>query len=198
MLEIVLLLVVFVLIPSTILFVGYRKFKRKMVTETTKAVLDGLPDPDSPVILHGHDLAKWNYLGHTRCQYIDEHDNITGEYPIFLFASKTDLKRRSYHVTNEYVAKNHSFINKFVKPWAVGEGAVYALISGQGNKPSDFLKEYMLENFSADWDTETKWWGQSDKAKYESAQTKQKKQRKPKVETQTENNVVTVEFGKQA
>jgi hypothetical protein len=59
----------------------------------------------------------------------------------------------------------------------------------------------MLDRFSAEWDAETNWWGTSDKAKYNSAQTKQKRERKPKevkTETNPESNVVTVEFGKQA
>ncbi len=160
-----------------------------------------LKEVDDPVILHEHDLAKWNYLGYTRCCYIDENGNIQSEYPIFLFASKDDEKRRSYYIDSEYVEKNHQYVNKSVKPWAVGEGEIYHLIKGEGNYPSDYLKEYMLDRFSAEWDAETNWWGTSDKAKYNSAQTKQKRERKPKevkTETNPESNVVTVEFGKQA
>lgn len=187
-----------VVAPVIFIYLGYRKFKRKMIHHTTKAVVNNLPDPDDEVVmLHGHDLTKWNYLGYTRCTYVDENGNTTGEYPIFLFSSKKDVKRRSYHVTSEYVAKNHPYVNKTVKPWAAGEGDIYHIISGEGNKPSDFLKEYMLDTFGAEWDTSTKWWGTNDKAKYTSANNKQKRERKKK-ETVTEDNVVTVEFGKQA
>ena len=187
--------------PAGILYLGYRKFKRKMIQQTTEAVVNKLPDPDSEVVmLHGHDLSKWNYLGYTRCTYIDEDGKTTSEYPIFLFASKKDMKRRSYYISSEYAEKNHSYMNRNVKPWAAGEGEVYQLISGKGNKPSDFLNEYMLDTFSAEWDSDTHWWGSSDKAKYNSANNKQKRERKtkPKTETKPESNVVTVEFGKQA
>ena len=196
MLDLIVILL-FTAAPALFVYLGYRKFKRKMVEQTAVSVVNKLPDPDDEVVmLHGHNLAKWNYLGYTRCTYIDENGKTTGEYPIFLFASKKDMKRRSYHITSEYVATNHSYVNKTVKPWSVGEGEIYQLISGEGNKPSDFLKEYMLDHYGAEWDTSTHWWGTSDKAKYNSAQNKQKRERKK--ETVTEDNVVTVEFGKQA
>lgn len=192
------IILLFTVVPAAILYAGYRKFKRKMIQQTTEAVVNKLPDPDDEaVMLHGHDLSKWNYLGYTRCTYVDEDGKITGEYPIFLFASKKDMKRRSYHINSEYAEKNHSYVIKEVKPWAAGEGDIYYLISGEGNKPSDFLKEYMLEHFSCEWDTTKKWWGTNDKAKYNSANNKQKREQKKK-ETVTDNNVVTIEFGKQA
>jgi hypothetical protein len=157
-----------------------------------------LKDVDDPIILHKHDLARWNYLGYTRCCYTDENGNIQSEYPIFLFASKNDEKRRSYHIDSEYVEKNHPYINKSVKPWAVGEGEIYHLIKHEGNYPSDYLKEYMLDRFSAEWDAETHWWSNSDKAKYNSANKKQKREQKAKAETVPETNIVTVDFGKQS
>lgn len=187
----IILLVAFV--PALMLYLGYRSFKQKATGAPSKSVTE----PDDKVMLHGHDLAKWNYLGYTRCSYVGEDGNITSEYPIFLFASKKDMKRRSYHINSEYVEKNHGYVIKEVKPWAAGEGDIYYLISGNGNKPSDFLKEYMLEHFSCEWDTTKNWWGSSDNAKYTAANTKQKREQKKK-ETVTEDNVVTVEFGKQA
>ena len=192
------IILLFTAAPASILYLGYRRFKRKMIQQTTKAVVNKLPDPDNEVVmLHGHDLNKWNYLGYTRCTYVDENGNTTSEYPIFLFSSKKDMKRRSYHINSEYAEKNHSYMNKSVKPWAAGEGEIHHLISGDGNRPSDFLKQYMLDTFGSEWDTSTRWWGTNDKAKYTSAQNKQKRERKKK-ETVTEDNVVTVEFGKQA
>ena len=194
----IIIILLFTFGPAAILYAGYRKFKRKMIQQTTEAVVNKLPDPDDEVVmLHGHNLAKWNYLGYTRCTYVDENGNMTGEYPIFLFASKKDMKRRSYHVTSEHVEKSHPYMNKSVKPWATGEGTVYNLISGKGNYPSDFLKQYMLDTFSAEWDNDTNWWGSSDTAKYNTAADKQKRERKKK-ESIPETNVVTVDFGKQA
>lgn len=173
-------------------------FKRKDKNDSPVTTLTR--EPEDKVILHGHDLDKWNYLGFTRCTYVDENGNTTSEYPIFLFVSKNDMKRRSYHITSEHVEKNHPYMNKNVKPWAVGEGEIYHLINGAGNYPSDYLKEYMLDRFGAEWDTETNWWGTTDKAKYNSAQNKQKRERKekPKAETKPETNIVTVDFGKQS
>lgn len=167
-------------------------FKRKKHSDEVVA------EADDKVMLHAHDLSKWNYLGYTRCTYVDEDGRTTSEYPIFLFVSKNDMKRRSYYINSEYVEKNHAYMNKSVKPWAAGEGEVYHLINGKGNNPSDFLREYMLDTFGAEWDTDTNWWGTTDKAKYNSATNKQKRERKAKPKTETENNVVTVEFGKQA
>ena len=178
-----------------LMFVGYRKIKRN---STTPAIEHDVCEPEDRVLLHNHDLAKWNYLGYTRCSYVNENGETTGEYPIFLFASKNDMKRRSYYIISEYVEKNHAYVNKTVKPWASGEGEIYHIINGKENKPSDFLKEYMLDAYSVEWDTDTNWWGSSDKAKYTSANNKQKRERKAKPKTETENNVVTVEFGKQA
>lgn len=157
-------------------------------------------EPEDKVILHGHDLAKWNYLGFTRCTYVDDNGNLISEHPIFLFVDKNNDKRRSYFIASETVEKNHPYINKSIKPWAIGEGEIYHLINGEENRPSDYLKEYMLNKFGAEWDTETNWWGTTDKAKYNSAQNKQKRERKsnPKTETKPESNVVTVDFGKQA
>lgn len=176
--------------PFILFYVGYllSSKRRKKVTQE--------PAPEDKVILHGHDLSKWNYLGYTSCRYTDGEGNTLFSYPIFLFASKNNDRRRSFHC--QAGAKDHNYVEKCIKPWAAGEKEVYAYIQGKDNSPSDYLKEYMLERFSAEWDYEANWWGTSDKSKYNSAQTKQKRQRKPKVETATENNVVTVEFGKQA
>ena len=182
--------VFFTSIPFILFYVGYRLSSKR------KKKVEQAPLSKDRIILHGHDLSKWDYLGYTQCKYVDENGNTTGEYPIFLFSSKNDMKRRSYHITNEYAEKNHSYVNKTVKPWAAGEGDIYHIISGEGNKPSDFLKEHMLDTFGAEWSSDTKWWRTNDKAKYTSAQNKQKRERKK--ETVTEDNVVTVEFGKQA
>lgn len=191
---IILLASILVIFPVAFMSVGFLRLKKKTKSETVNA---NPAEPDDKVTLHGHDLDKWNYLGYTRCTYVDENGNTTSEYPIFLFSSKKDMKRRSYHIASEYAEKSHPYMNKCVKPWATGEGEMYQLISGEGNSPSDFLKQHMLDTFGAEWDTSTRWWGTSDKAKYTSAQNKQKREREKK-ETVTEDNVVTVEFGKQA
>jgi hypothetical protein len=171
-------------------------FKHKSNPKEVQA----LPEPADLVLLHNHDMAKWNYLGYTCCTYADGSGKQLSEHPIFLFVDKNNDKRRSYFVTSENVEKTHPYINKSVKPWAIGEGEIYYLITGEGNYPGDYLKEYMLDKFSAEWDNDTNWWGTCDEAKYNSAQDKQKRESKTKSKTETkyDNNVVTVEFGKQA
>jgi hypothetical protein len=174
-------------------------FKRNKNSKDIPATTT-LKDVDDPVILHDHDLTKWNYLGYTRCTYINEEGKTTGEYPIFLFVSKNNEKRRSYHIAGDdggSVERSHPYIQKSIKPWSVGEGEIYHRINGEGNYPSDYLKEYILDKFDAEWDEESNWWGTSDKAKYNSANKKQKREQKAKAETVPETNIVTVDFGKQ-
>lgn len=167
-----------------------------------KSIEEALHEPTDKVILHEHDLSKWNYLGYREIYFVDEDKVVTARYPIFLFADKENDKRRSYYLsaTNpSYVETNHSYVNKTLKPWAAGEGSIYHLIAGENACPSDYLKEYMLEHFSSEWDSATNWWGSSDDAKYTTASNKQKRERKTKeAKAVPESNVVTVEFGKQA
>jgi len=176
-------------------------FKRRKKGDSPVTTL--VSEPEDKVILHGHDLDKWNYLGYITLKFLNEHKEVTSKYPTFLFASKTNDKRRSYHIANQitdYVEKIHTYVSISLKPWAAGEGEVYHLIMGEDSNPSDYLKEYMLDRFGAEWDTETNWWGTTDKAKYNSAKNKQKRERKekPKAETAPETNIVTVDFGKQS
>lgn len=199
MLDALILLLIFAVIPTALIILSYKMFKRKLIKTTTKAVMDGLPDPDAPVILHGHDLSKWHYLGHSNCRYVNDDGSLLTSYPIFLFVSKTDEKRRSYYCS--IAAKTHNFVETYVNTWAAGEGEVYTRIQGEQNYPSDYLKEYMLDRFGAVWDNDTYWWDTNDKAKYDSAKNKQKRKQKTeedKPAVKVENNVVTVEFGKQA
>lgn len=192
----ILIILLFTVGPAGLLYLGYRKTKKQLVKYTATKIHEGLPDPDDPVILHGHDLSKWHYLGFSNCSYVDENGTKTASYPIFLFASKNNEKRRSYHCSSG--AKNHTFVERYIKPWAAGEGEIYVRIQGESNSPSDYLKAYMLDRFDCEWDDDTNWWGSSDKAKYNSANNKQKRERKTKTENKTESNVVTVDFGKQA
>jgi hypothetical protein len=158
--------------------------------------------PDDKVTLYGHDLDRWNYLGYTYCYYSDTDGSVSSDCTIFLFVDKNNEKRRSYSIPTpggEYFDKNHKFVLQSIKPWVAGEGEIWHMIRGKKNQPSDYLKEFILEKFSSEWDTETNWWGSSDSAKYTTANNKQKRERKPKeVKTVPESNVVTVEFGKQA
>ena len=171
-------------------------FNRKKKSDSAPAT------PDDKVMLHGHDMAKWNYLGYTYCYYSNTDGGVDSECTVFLFVDKNNEKRRSYSTpgpNGAYFDKNHSYVQQTIKPWAAGEGEIWHVISGKKNKPSDYLKEVMFEKFSSEWDSEANWWGSSDNAKYTSASNKQKRERNPKeVKAVPESNVVTVEFGKQA
>jgi hypothetical protein len=159
---------------------------------------------DDRVMLHGHDLDRWNYLGYTYCYYSDTDGNVSSECTIFLFVDKNNEKRRSYSIPTpggDYFDKNHKFVLLSIKPWVAGEGEIWHMIKGKKNQPSDYLKEYILEHFSSEWDSTTNWWSSSDSAKYTTASNKQKRERKTKdikTEIKPNSNVVTVEFGKQA
>lgn len=171
-------------------------FNRKKKSDSAPAT------PDDKVMLHDHDMAKWNYLGYTYCYYSNTDGGVDSECTVFLFVDKNNEKRRSYSTpgpNGAYFDKNHSYVQQTIKPWAAGEGEIWHVISGKKNKPSDYLKEVMFEKFNSEWNSETNWWGSSDNAKYTAASNKQKRERKPKeVKSVPESNVVTVEFGKQA
>jgi len=138
------------------------------------------------VILHGHDLSKWHYLGYTCCKWTDKNGNITDKNLVFLFCDKRNEKIRSYHIDNDIgrtCEQIHPYVSAHIKPWAAGEGQLYTLIqSDTHNQASDYLKEYMFENFHHEWDNETKWWKRSTKP----VPTK----------TPDEPEVVKVDFGK--
>lgn len=171
-------------------------FKRK----STEAV--AMSEPTDKVMLHQHDLSEWNYLGYTHCYYSDTDGSVTSECTIFLFVDKNNEKRRSYSIPTpggDFFEKNHKFVLLSIKPWVAGEGEIWHMIKGKKNQPSDYLKGYILEKFSSEWDSETNWWGSSDSAKYTTANNLQKRERKSKEAKAIPNsNVVAVEFGKQA
>ena len=148
------------------------------------------------VMLHNHDLDKWNYLGFITARYVNG-DKVLSSHPIFLFVDKNNDKKRSYYVDS--LAKTHPLVKTYVDPWAAGEDAVYCLISGATSRPSDYLKVYMRENFMSVWDTDAHWWRTSDTAKFTAASIAQKRDGKPKeVKTEPGTNIVPVKFGKQA
>lgn len=133
------------------------------------------------VVLHGHDLSKWNYLGVTECSYVGENGKITSSYPIFFFVDKKNEKKRSFYVATdlEYVKNNHTYITKYVKPWAAGESEIWRLIANKRSEPSDYLREYMADKFGTVWDVSTHRWVPSNDAKYTAAKKKQTSTKKP-------------------
>lgn len=151
---------------------------------------------DDRVILHGHDLAKWHYLGYSSCRFLNDRGETSAEFPYFLFVRKEDFTHRSSFIPDEKVAvRSHPFFNKQVKPWVAGEKPIFYLIRGRGSVPSDFLSEYMLETYGKKWDSKLAEWYSTHDAKFKQAYIKQKT--KPTVNTLPETNIVTVDFGKE-
>lgn len=123
--------------------------------------------PKQKVVLHGHDLSKWHYLGYTCCKWIGDGGETVDKNLVFLFCDKRDEKIRSYHIDNDIgrcCERSHTLVSSHIKPWAAGEGNLYSLISkSEFNKASDYLKEYMFEKFHHEWDNESNWWKRSTK-----------------------------------
>lgn len=154
---------------------------------------------DDKVMLHGHNLSRWNYLGYTCCRWGDEKGNITSEHYIFLFVDKDNDKKRSYCIPGKnakYLEENHGYVLRSLKPWVAGEGEIWHLITGNGNLPSDYLKKYMLDRFGSEWDTETNWWTSSESARYNAAIKQNNERNSKEVKSDADSNVVTVDFGK--
>jgi hypothetical protein len=155
------------------------------------------------VILHDHDLSKWNYLGYSVCRFVDSNGDTTRECTMFMFVDKNNKKRRSYYLAgphSRFMETHHPFIYDTLKPWAAGEGSFYGLIYGKSAVPSDFLCEYILEHFSSEWSNKTNWWVSTETAKYKSAKNKQEKTatvEDQKPELVSDGNVVSVKFRKE-
>jgi hypothetical protein len=160
--------------------------------------------PDKVILLlHNHDLSKWNYLGFNKCRFLDSNGNTARECTMFLFVDKNNNKRRSYFLAgpdSSYMETHHPYIYETLKPWAAGEGTVEGLICGKNAHPSDFLREYILEHYSSEWCNKTKWWVSTEDAKYKAAKNKQEKTvvvEDPKPKLVSDGNVVSVKFRKE-
>lgn len=145
------------------------------------------------VILHGHDLSKWNYLGYNTASFNDGNGKDTAVCPVFFFASKTNDKKRSVYLLEDnaaYFRKYHTWVNTKLYPWQAGEGEIWDLISGKRSDPSDYLKDLMKEDHSCVWNSKKGWWDTNDNVQYDLAVEKQKDEK-----VKVEDNVVHVPFG---
>ncbi len=141
----------------------------------------------------GLDLDEWAYLGYQELT-LDKTP-----YVIHLFCKQDDHNVRTYRIQGTEYSKKileeyHTYIHKYTQPWSMGTGEIYYY----NHAPSKFLKDYMVEQIGHVWDSETKWWVPSEKAKHSAAAKKQKqtaKKEAPAV-TAVDENVVQVNFGK--
>lgn len=156
-------------------------------------------EPASPR-LHGVDLNKWHYLGHSDVSFTYIDSTHTDNAYVFFFCSRDDEDLRKYVLIADNNAKHiqdkfshHPWVIKTAELWLAGERHLYEPIN---NEPSLYLKDKMLEEHKAVWSKEKNWWVSNEDAKYQSAKKSQAK-KKPKEEPEVipvEDNIVKIEF----
>lgn len=114
--------------------------------------------------LYGMDISRWEYLGMIKMGFTDSSTKVN----VACFLNKEDMiKRKAVLLEPRY--EWHRMWRIDIPLWEHGEKPIYGYI----NVPSKYLKNYMLEVYSAVWDTETEWWIETDQSKYDSAMIKQ-------------------------
>lgn len=144
---------------------------------------------DSEVLLHGHSLNEWMYLGYTTIT-LNEY-----ECCIFMFVSLSDIKKRSYTLKSynlDKFKKYHSFIPKFVEPWAAGDGEIWRLVTS----PSSDFRNWMLDHYGVFWNFDKKWWDTNEQTKYHSAKKKEELKKTSTSNSVSEDNIIQVNFEK--
>ena len=141
---------------------------------------------EEKIMLHRHDLSKWNYLGYGDIKDSKEITALTAHF----FSSKTDTKR-SFHIicNQDYLKRTYktlSYYHKYILPWSTGEYRLYELVTGN---PSHWLTNFMLTEHNCIWDKEAKWWVKSKTKSIPPVPPKSKV-------TKSEDNIVTVDFKK--
>lgn len=166
---------------------------RKKLNEDVKAALDAPR-------LHGVNLDEWTYLGRSTISFTYYDSKHQDNANVFMFCKKDDTSTRKFVVVSgsNYMTEKfmtHPWIVETASLWQAGERDIYHPIHSE---PSNWLKDYMLEQHKCVWSTEKKWWDTNDTAKYESARKTQAK-KKPKEEPEilpVEDNIVKINFNK--
>lgn len=149
--------------------------------------------PDTPK-LFGVSLDNYHYLGYSEFNYVDHNEVVTTVFQSHYFVHKTSERRKVAITGNASESyKKHNFYIKHVALWEAGEGQLYDCVSTQKSYRSDYIKEYMQENYSCVWDNKKRWWATSEDSKYESAVDNQKKSN---TNNTVEGTVVKVDFKK--
>lgn len=144
--------------------------------------------------LHGHDLNKWNYMGHSTISY--NVDGIRYDSNIFFFIDKKNDYIRSYILKNgssHIDFKHHNWIASEADTWQACERSWYYPVI---TEPSSYMIRRMMQEHNYVWDKKKKWWVDNvntpnDKYEEAVAQTK----RKPKV-TKEGDKIVKLDFTK--
>lgn len=139
----------------------------------------------------GLDLSVWAYLGH-QVLTLDKTP-----YIIHLFCKHEDHSKRAYRIQSSDYGKKmleeyHTYFHKYTQPWSIGSGEIYYY----NHAPSNYLKEYMADQFGHVWDPATNWWVASEQAKHSAAAKKQTAKKETPAVTSIDENVVQVNFGK--
>lgn len=142
-------------------------------------------------MLFGVDLSKFHYLGYSEFYFTDSNKR----WQCHFFLSHNE-KKRLIKLTGNTSSTGYQFHPYYTKScllWQAGEGIWYACAT---DYQSLYLQEKMLEDYDAVWDTEKKWWVANEQAKYDQAYNQQKENTKPQVSTDTNDNVVKINFTK--
>lgn len=148
-----------------------------------------ITDETEPLLLHGVDLNKWNYLGLSPISWGSHKGRV------FFFSKKgSNEKIRKCVIvgfepsSRSFIEKNHLFVIDQLSRWKVCEYSFYRPIS----EPSEYMKKVMLSDGFV-WDKDKDWWKVATETElYENAVDNQKE----KVVSSVEENVLHVDFGK--
>lgn len=147
-------------------------------------------------IMHGVDLDKYHYVGHSQPKYVvEEPREITSFANVFYFVSKTNNRDKIFVIPPKQNSarghdfRYHSYVLVDVGLWKSGEKEIYYSVSD----PSNWLIDYMFGKYNVVWNEKDNWWSSAQN----SNQNKNKnKVLKTKTETNANNKVITVDFGK--
>lgn len=159
---------------------------RKKLNDDVKAALNAPR-------LHGVNLNIWQYLGRTIVKFTYTDIDSSDDANVFFFCKKGDNDARKFIVVpNSNMSymqdkfMHHPWVVETASLWEVGERELYHIVN---KEPSNWLKEYMLENHACVWSNQTHWWVDCDTAKFQSAKKSQSK-KKPKIE----DNIIKIDF----
>lgn len=163
-------------------------FKSKKRKEAERLYQEDLERAENARRLHGVNLDEWRYLGRTVISYVDHGtDDINSSATVFAFCGINDMDDRHFIVKPHSKYSDfsyHTWVLEHANLWEIGERRLWEII---GAEPSQWLCEYMDEQFGEVWSQEAKWWIKKG--------TQPKK--KPKLElVKDDNNVVKLDFAK--
>lgn len=146
-------------------------------------------------LFFGVDRNKYVFLG-TRDFYYTDKGSHTDRYYAYGFVNPNDLLDRRvvlpYAMNDGY--KTHPYYLNCILPWSLGSNALYGFAN---HNHSEWLENYMINNFNSVWCDKTNWWvPASDQEKYDRLVSTQQNASKPNdpPKTSAQDNVIFVNF----